>query len=358
MSLSDLQSTTIDSIESSNESIPVHFIEQSLPNLPSVPDPSLEDQVNPISTQNNTIEQIEAPQELLESSNDEKIKQTIVNFEESSQPLTDSFSTPTRSQTQRPDTPGMSPDDPRLDIRQPDDSESYQIEPSNDTIGQLSDEIGSVPIEALIEQEDLLVKPLEDLIDDTLKQKEYRSRAELLNDKDPKALLYWAKVISNHCIKLKSAASRKQPSSGKSNFGSSRLLALYIAFHRVAAEKFQQCASIDPAKSFAVRSTGTAPTDGWMSFNLESVGVGTSEAFPALELAFEWAMAAYRYGKALEQLHVRRTLSPPDEQRQISIDSDKANAYQQYRIALSLLMCIIEQEHRPRQFTAKVRLIV
>lgn len=174
-------------------------------------------------------------------------------------------------------------------------------------------------------------KPMEDLIEETLKLKEYQSRAELLNDKDPKALLYWAKTISNHCHKL-----QKQ---NKPNYATD----LHIAFHRSAADKFQQCASIDPTKSFAVRSTGSAPTDGQMSLNLESVKQEESE-YPRLELAFEWAMAAYRFGKALDK-RSQNTRKKSDPQN---------TACFQYHLSLSLCASIIEHEPPPRTYTLRV----
>jgi len=177
-------------------------------------------------------------------------------------------------------------------------------------------------------------KPLEELLQQTIRESPiYNTQEALLNDKDPNALLYWAKTISGHAKRMKSyyTRKRKEKSEEDFNFHTTQVVVVYISFHATAISKFEQVAALDPNASFV----GLEP-DTLAGPPSRPKRVKGQPRFPAMELCFEWGLAALRYGKALET------------------QKDYHAAYAQYNNSAKLFLKVMQEDDRRRRWTSKV----
>lgn len=147
-----------------------------------------------------------------------------------------------------------------------------------------------------------LRNPIEELIEQTIKESPiYNTRESLLNTEDPSALVFWAKTISSHAKKMKQYYLRKKKEQEKDKeqlhepFGwnSNQIVIVFINFHATAIEKFELASKLDQTRSFREIEP--------IALASPTTSAHRSKKFPTLELAYEWGIAALRYGKALEK---------------------------------------------------------
>ena len=196
-----------------------------------------------------------------------------------------------------------------------------------------------------------LRKPLEDLVEQTVRNNAiFNTRESLLNEDDPKAILFWAKTLSLHAKKLKSfylrvkkgendlANSKNNENTNNNNeennnndnnndnnnqhenineinvnsniinenqennedselfhWSNNQIELVYIHFHATSIQKFELCSNLDPLNSFENNWDPTA----YLPLT-SGKGKKNRSKFPYMELCYEWGLASLRYGKALE----------------------------------------------------------